>query len=560
MRICYWVWVWLCSAVGLVPALGAHTVIVNGGPDNAGRTVYFGSPGDWVAYGSLNASGTASFTFNDEYQGYPNVKVCSNDGGGNGFFIANAPVPPGTYTFSVCGYNPATYTNYDACLTVTNRDYVSGQRWDFVVMYQGGSSQSVGPYTVPFGLTASLCVTNTDPFTIRAIGQRPDYDTPEIIDVAGNKRTGGNQVPGGQGGTGGDIGDWTPPGAGDSTTNNLTGGVFIRGMGELISETRKLNKESTQQALTNLVGQGAKETTQQALTNLMGRLLTNNTAGSSTNLSVLLSNILDVARGQSNMIGGALRAGNLANSNNMWGGTNWASHASITNQLGAFGMTNLANYDGTGEASGFEDAVAGWNDGGLAEPPGWGVIVLPKAGGGTTNFSFGGVISLAGIEGLYPGFRSWIRGVILWGAILIAIVGLVEDMRRGFVDMLHSPQILTSSSGAGVFDEVPFVASGVKLGLALMMFSFMAFLPTMIFSLVIHYAFIGGGTEVGPVQVITNVVNLVVAPPEFLVRIVTLIDSYFPTVELVMLAFNYLVARMKMDVLITLAIVKMKLL
>jgi hypothetical protein len=65
-------------------------------------------------------------------------------------------------------------------LTVTNLNYLTGQRWTVGIYYGGGTNQQIGPFNIPYLGTLPVCVTNSDTFTIVATGERPDYDTPEV--------------------------------------------------------------------------------------------------------------------------------------------------------------------------------------------------------------------------------------------------------------------------------------------------------------------------------------------------------------------------------------------
>lgn len=143
--------------------------------------------------------------------------------GASAVFVHNAGGSGDDWRSFSCDVPPTTYTNHVGCLTFSNTNYVSGQQWHVTITYAHGTNQSYN-VMLPYMSPHTVCVTNrADAFVITAVGERPDYDTPDIRTLNSQQEIGQNpytsQVAGGSG-TGSSPGGSQPPVAPPSLSTN----------------------------------------------------------------------------------------------------------------------------------------------------------------------------------------------------------------------------------------------------------------------------------------------------------------------------------------------------
>lgn len=219
--------------------------------------------------------------------------------------------------------------------------------------------------------------------------------------------------------------------------------------------------------------------------------------------------------------------------------------------LGAadFVSTNLigTNFLGYEEIAGGLDqqgsALAGAIAGNTPDPE-WGIITLMTATG-TTNWDLKTVFSCVFADYYLPGFRSWLRCLLVWG-LLIGMLGLYfYDMRNALWELLVIGQVQIDSQAAGGASLIPGVNVTMRMLVCFAIMLAILFVPSIITAAVsTTLTILAYGT---PAAAVVSTGTAIANPPQTILNIFSCWSATLPIWEATVFAFNYLVARFFME-------------
>lgn len=307
-----------------------------------------------------------------------------------------------------------------------------------------------------------------------------------------------------------------------------------------------------------------------------------NLAGIATNLSGLGTNMAEVATNTEGILS--------LYSNSIWARSNGVyeyltNYASLTNNDSqasnaiAGWATVISDFQGKGQS--MSDGVGLWQGagGGLEPPSDWGVLHLPglaAIGGpppppGTQagwSIDFKQALSLQFIEDRCPGFRAWLRTVLLWGALIILLNEFMQRVREAVWQVLVIPdpsggegrqvvRTLGFAFGGPIGQGLASVGIGVVSATTIMgILTTIMFIPSLFAAAFSTAQAISGGSVV---WMASAVVTAVGGPSDHsLMYFVWLIGMWLPVIELVIFSLNYGGAMLACDALVSVLFAWMK--
>lgn len=334
------------------------------------------------------------------------------------------------------------------------------------------------------------------------------------------------------------------------STNGLTSADYFKGVGAIVQAVaeversiRALGQVGTNRLTggTNTTGGGfetgvkdaivnADSAARAGMSNLLGKvdgLSTNNLAGTTNDAIFDLLNKMGLKGDEyhSNLLVSATNAGGTA-SNLIY---------SLRTNIESF--DHSAAYDQVGAAVG---SLLG---------------VVPDAFGqvnflGRTNlFDWKDVVNLNVVEWRMPGFKAWIRNFLLWMPLLMLIFAYVRDLPDAMHKVLSIPQAEVNATGAGAFSQIPGVSASARIVIVFAIVGAVMWLPSILTASVSTILTNANVDSVGAAAGAAK--NILENRPDPMAWIITELNTWLPYIEWIVFALNYVAARMKVDVAIS---------
>jgi len=613
MRFLHWLSLCLCSALGVVSALGNITFGNSGSctmrvRNTGGATVLI-----------VPAGGSGSTAYESTYRITP-------DGSTTPYYVTGTLPDGSSWMYGVPGQcqwagplttNAPAQTNGYSYICIeweNNGTKYADFQWgimDSNGVFHTASGEMGTPIAPGHGL--ERCLTNTGfggEFTWGDARSDTGMDNPEdsgwgIWVSTGTNPGGGN----GPGGTGPNLDTnvvvdprpYEPPVAGGGGTNFLTDQVYNAGVGEIVKglagiedtlrgglggvgldlnmdgvvNAVEANTDSTHADLLNI---GNYTTTNgQFLAEISDRI------GEGTNgLSGAIGEVADLIGSGTNGIAGLIGTG----TNGLSGKLDGLFRGFDTNVIGAMG-TNASGVT-NGELSGtWSNNIASWipevdginsradgatagavSEGGFlglngsAPAADWGVL-RGVGFGGVTIFELDAkkALSLEFIEDKISGVRAWVRIIVMWSALFIAVMWYVRELREAVWHTLtpvplNSPTEFLQLLGGLAVGPVGFGA-GTAAGYLMKSASIVAILLGLLWLPAILAVSLGTIFSALGVDIVGDLTNAVSAP-QVVQNVFNVTLPWLPAVELAIIALNYAVARLGMDGTVSILMVYIK--
>jgi len=250
----------------------------------------------------------------------------------------------------------------------------------------------------------------------------------------------------------------------------------------------------------------------------------------------------------------------VGDSNSTWAGGQWLSWGSnaISNASSSAltaGLNPGTNDVGTGALASVRSGIMGL-DLAPSSPLGLGVNLLP----GVSNFwNLSEVLSLEPLELLVPGWKAFVRLLVLWGFLCYVVCWYWGLIRERLIEMFTIPQQQTSGAAAGVISQIPGVTLGLKAALAVALVSICVFIPSVaVASLSTSLTVVDYGS-VSTALGTSGSGGWVAATPTPVRHLLYVVESWFPALELVFISLNALICKLTLDAGVATSVAVMKL-
>jgi hypothetical protein len=365
------------------------------------------------------------------------------------------------------------------------------------------------------------------------------------------------------------------PGTGSGgSTNPATQGDVYKGADVIagaIAELENAIERARRQEGTNSANQ--LQETRTWGSNTVGQISgmnSNLTWNLNTNFALLSSNLFGIG---TNLVGLGTNMGRIATntadlaqmtSNSIWGQSN-AAYSTLSNYLAVTNfdipasntlagvgnaVSNLQSYGTTGVGA----ALDAWNanGNGYGAPSNWGVLRCEVLGHLIYEIDGKELLALEPIEDRVPGFRAWLRVIVIWAVLLMLISFYMDALREAFIDILQIPpsaaelkKMMAQMIGLAVGGPLgSLLGSSVgvlmSLGTIVSIIAALMFLPSIF---VASFSTIQAMTGFGASHLASGAAAAVFGPGNYLQYFLYYTSAWFPTFEIVIVMLNYLGVR-----------------